>query len=239
VPEPTKAFLGECPVAFEGSKTLAEQIVNRLATQIIRAELPPGERILEVKLAAELGVSRSPVREAFRMLEKSRLIEVLPHRGARVTELSSSSIRWLFDIIEEFYVLLARKAAELGNEEDRRNVRTALEKMECHAEIDDSQAYYRSMLDFSYALQSIVKNPMLDKLMKDIEPSLRRTLYATIPKRSENLKENARMVERITQAVERGDVKMADSSVRAYIQHERQLALKVFGENSQTQTPAD
>ena len=147
-------------MAFEGSKTLSEQIVNHLATQIIRGELPPGERILELKLAAELGVSRSPVREAFRMLEKSRLIEVLPHRGARVTELSSSSIRWLFDLIEEFHVLLCRKAAEASNEEDRRNLRTAFEKLEHHAEIDDSQAYYQAMLEFSYALQNIVKNPI-------------------------------------------------------------------------------
>lgn len=225
-------------MAFEGSKTLAEQIVNYLATQIIRGELPSGERILEAKLAAELGVSRSPVREAFRMLEKSRLIEVLPHRGARVKELSASSVRWLYDLMEEFHVLLGRKAAEVGNENDRRNLRKAFEQMEHHAEIADSQAYYRSMLDFSHALQSIVKNPMLDDFMKDIEPSLRRVLYATIPTRTENLGYNARMVERITEAVEKGDVEMADRATRAYAQHERHLALEIFGECSLRHTAA-
>lgn len=216
-------------MAFEGSKTLAEQIVNHLSTRIIRSELAPGQRLMEAKLATELGVSRSPVRDAFRMLEKSRLIEVLPHKGARVTEISPASVGWLFDLIEELHVLLARKSAETGRPKDHQNLRTALKEMARCAEAADSVGYYRRMFDFSYALRDVVQNPMLDDFLKDLEPNMRRMLFASVSRRGEDLLENVRMVEEIVRRIEEQDVQMADSATRLYVRHERDLVMRVLG----------
>jgi hypothetical protein len=77
---------------FKVSKNLSEQIAGYLRVQIIRGELAPGERILEAKLAETMEVSRGPIREALRSLEKTRLIELTPRRGARVTEMSPVDI---------------------------------------------------------------------------------------------------------------------------------------------------
>ena len=215
-------------MAFEGSKTLAEQIANHLSSQIIQSALSPGQRIFEAKLATELGVSRSPIREAFRMLEKRRLIEVLPHRGARVTEISPSSIRWLLDLLTELHVLMARRTAEIGGEQDHQELRRVYEKMEHDARAGNREAYYRGMFEFSSLLRRAVQNPMIDEVMNDFEPSLRRTIYATISRRREDLRENVRFVERIVENIEARDVEKADGAVRAYGQHEKDLALAVF-----------
>jgi len=219
-------------LAFEGSKTLTEQVVNYLSYRIIRAQLAPGARIREIDLAAELGVSRTPIREAFRILEKNRLIEVLPHRGASVTDLSPSIVGWILDIIEGLGVILVRKAAEAPNEKNIRNLRNVMNSLIHNAEIGDSNAYYLGMLDFIAALLRINKNAILDDLIKDIMPSVRRAFFATISGRSESLDHNSRLAEHIVTAIEANDVQGADGAIRIYLQNERAFALKVFGEKN-------
>jgi DNA-binding GntR family transcriptional regulator len=71
-------------------RTLAEQVVRRLRKQIILGQLPPGQRLTEVQLAEQLGVSRGTVREALRRLEAEYLVESHSHRGSRVANLTIS-----------------------------------------------------------------------------------------------------------------------------------------------------
>ncbi len=92
--------------------------LNYVSDKIIRSELKPGEKIQEEKLAEELGVSRSPVRESLRILEKARLVEVVPRHGARVTEMTATFVEYLFDILGELYALGARRFAERSTEDD-------------------------------------------------------------------------------------------------------------------------
>ena len=73
-------------------KPLREVIFNTLKEAIISGELKPGERLMEVKLAEKMGVSRTPVREAIRKLELDGLVEMLPRKGAHVAELSVKNI---------------------------------------------------------------------------------------------------------------------------------------------------
>jgi DNA-binding GntR family transcriptional regulator len=75
-----------------------EQTVARLRTFILQGDLEPGARLQEVELASQLGVSRTPVREALRVLSSEGLVEVLPNRGARVA-------RWSVEDLEEIYQL--------------------------------------------------------------------------------------------------------------------------------------
>lgn len=85
-----------------------EQTVARLRRFILEGELEPGARIQEVELAAQLGVSRTPVREALRTLSSQGLVELLPNRGARVA-------RWSVKDLEEIYelrVMLESHAAQ-------------------------------------------------------------------------------------------------------------------------------
>lgn len=78
-------------------KPLREVVFNTLREAIISGELKPGERLMEVKLAEKMGVSRTPVREAIRKLELEGLVNMLPRKGAHVAELSAKDI---MDVLE-------------------------------------------------------------------------------------------------------------------------------------------
>lgn len=88
---------------------ISEQITNKIEESIITLKLKPGQRILESRLAEEMGVSRGPVRDSLRKLERNWLVELFPRREARVTDLTENYIENIFDTLKELYVSFVRK----------------------------------------------------------------------------------------------------------------------------------
>lgn len=86
------------------------EVLKRLRARILSGELPPGEALRQEAIAAELQVSRIPVREALRELAAEGLVRIEPHKGAVVTELSTNDINELFDLRELLEVDLFRRA---------------------------------------------------------------------------------------------------------------------------------
>lgn len=84
--------------ALEAPKSLAEQIAEETGRAIVAGEYPPEHRLVETDVASAFGVSRGPVREALRILERRRLIDLIPRRGAYVRTFSLQSVRDLFDV---------------------------------------------------------------------------------------------------------------------------------------------
>lgn len=97
--------------------TLAEQISWQIGKSILEEVYQPGEALTEQNLSKDFGVSRGPVREALRILEREKLVEILPRRGARVTRLSIQEVSEIFDIRAILLGHAARLAAEGGNPE--------------------------------------------------------------------------------------------------------------------------
>jgi len=94
------------------TRSLPEQIAARLSQRIVAGAYAPGQRIPEQAVAAEFAVSRGPVREALRLLEKDGLVTILPRRGAQVTALSAEEVREIFDIRAVLNGLRDRQLAE-------------------------------------------------------------------------------------------------------------------------------
>jgi len=94
------------------TRSLPEQIAARLSDRIVSGAYAPGQRVMEQLVAAEFGVSRGPVREAFRLLEKDGLLTILARRGALVTSLSIPDVREIFDIRAALNGLRDRLIAE-------------------------------------------------------------------------------------------------------------------------------
>lgn len=92
--------------------SLAEQIASRLSERIVGGDYAPAQRIMEQAVAAEFQVSRGPVREALRLLEKDGLVTILARRGALVTKLSIDEVREIFDIRAMLNGLRDRAIAE-------------------------------------------------------------------------------------------------------------------------------
>ncbi|MBE0549252.1 MAG: GntR family transcriptional regulator [Rubrivivax sp.] len=89
--------------------TVSEQVAAKVADRIIGGKLAPGTRIGEQELADEFAISRGPVREAIRILEREGLVMVLPRRGAVVTSLSATELRELFEIRAGLFEMVVRK----------------------------------------------------------------------------------------------------------------------------------
>jgi DNA-binding GntR family transcriptional regulator len=213
-------------MTFKASGNLAEQIAQYLSDKIIRSELAPGERILETKVAEEMGVSRGPIREALRILEKKRLVELIPRRGAKVTEMSVMYFNWLYDILAELYALVARKCAENYSEEDLRMIRAVLKNIEDCAEKGDVAGYYNAIFEYAAIGQQVAGNPLLDQILNDLEPITRRTQFASLSLRAEDLRKNVVFFQDATQYIEKGNGEMAARTIRNYAQNEREFALK-------------
>lgn len=98
--------------AIERRKTLKEQIVDSIKEAIAVGELKPGEKICETKLAEELGISRTPLREAIQILESEGFLRVMPRRGAVVSEYSKKDIKDIYEIKAALEGLAARLATK-------------------------------------------------------------------------------------------------------------------------------
>ncbi len=92
-------------------RNIDSRIYDILTEQIVSGVLAPGTRITEEQFAAELGVSRTPVREAMRRLAQDELVELLPRRGIRVKQLSRNDAIEIYEIRSELEALAARRAA--------------------------------------------------------------------------------------------------------------------------------
>ena len=89
--------------------TLPEQIAERIFAAIANGEYAPGERIREETLAEQFEVSRGPVREALRILEKDSVVRILPNRGAHVTQLSIKEVGDIFEIRRDLVGAMVRR----------------------------------------------------------------------------------------------------------------------------------
>ncbi len=212
---------------FKVSKNLSEQIAGYLRVQIIRGELAPGERILEAKLAETMQVSRGPIREALRILEKTRLIELTPRRGARVTEMSPVDIESLYDVLTELYALVAGKSAENRDQDDLQRIGTAVKGAEACASKGDPAGYYDSIFGFATAIRRASRNALADQLLEDLEPATRRTQFATLSHRVDDLAKNVTFFQKGARHIEKGNAEMAAQTIRQYAQNEKAFAVRM------------
>ncbi len=98
--------------AQKTNQTLAEQVLTKIQTAIIKGEIPSGSKINEQELAATYGISRGPLREAISRLESQKLIERIPHVGARVVSLDINELIDLYKVREVLEGMAARLAAQ-------------------------------------------------------------------------------------------------------------------------------
>jgi DNA-binding GntR family transcriptional regulator len=103
---------------ISGHKTLREKIVEVLRETIIRQKIRPGERITELEVAERFGISRTPIREAFRQLESEGFLTIIPRKGAIVSDIKEQDIRDFYEIKGVLEGYAARQAVTRMTEKD-------------------------------------------------------------------------------------------------------------------------
>lgn len=150
-----------------GHRTLAEKAFDSLHRAIITGQLQPGARLPIEDLASVLDMSPMPIREAVRRLDAAGLVENIPHRGARVTELSLADLSEVFEVRLALEVLAVRRAAERFTEADQANARRRLNEFNQMPD-DNSALTSDAHMAFHFALYSAAGSAWLLRMIRPV-----------------------------------------------------------------------
>ncbi|HET8577613.1 MAG TPA: GntR family transcriptional regulator [Methylomirabilota bacterium] len=198
----------------------------RLEAEIIAGERKPRERLVEVDLAARFRVSRAPVREALRMLEREGLV-VSDTRGAQVAAITPGEVADIFEILAHLEELYTSRAAPHLNPEAMVRMREVVNQMAAAASASDVRRYFDLNIEFHAIIRDACPNRRLVTLLDSLgKATLRyRHLAMSLPGRLPVSLEEHR---RILKALEAGDAQAAgrcarESAERAFAQLNRFL----------------
>jgi len=141
--------------------SLHEQVASRLRSMIFERRLEPGQWIDEQALAREWAISRTPVREALKVLVAEGLVTLLPRRGCVVTEVSEEDAAQLFPVMALLEGRCAHEAARNATDDELRDLLRLHDELERHAAAGDLEAYYRANHGFHCLVQQAAHNPWL------------------------------------------------------------------------------
>ncbi len=149
------------------SKTLADRVCQQIVTAIVKGDIAPGHKISEPELAKIYGISRGPLREAIRRLEGLRLVQRIPHVGARVVSLSATELIEIYHVREAMEGMACRLAAENMTDSEIVKLRDLLEEHERSLKLTEGRAYFQKEgdLDFHYRIVQGSKNTKLMQLL--------------------------------------------------------------------------
>ena len=199
---------------------LRDVVLNTLRQAILKGELEPGERLMEIQLAERLGVSRTPIREAIRKLELEGLVLMIPRKGAEVAEISEKSLREVLEVRRSLEELAIELACQRITPEEL----TALEEAENRfaRAVEDGEVMAIAESDENYH-ELIYQATANDRLVQILN-NLREQMYRY---RLEYIKdEDRRQIlvvehEHILRAVRRRDIADAKSAVREHIDNQQ------------------
>ena len=114
---------------MSGNRSLAEEVTEILRNRILQGEYTMGEKLTENKIAAELKVSRTPIRDAFRQLEQEQLIEYVPNKGCFAQGFSKEDMKDIYAVREAVEELAIRKVIQCADDQAIRKLGDGLEVM--------------------------------------------------------------------------------------------------------------
>lgn len=161
-----------------GHRTLAEKAYVSMHDAIVRGDLQPGERLPIEELADVFEMSPMPIREALRRLDAAGLVENVPHRGARVTELSLDDLREVYEARLALEPLALEQAAERFSDEDAERGRERLDTLNAFGDRSGPDAW-AAHTAFHFALYEAAGSAWLLRLIRPLWESSERYRLAT------------------------------------------------------------
>lgn len=189
-------------------KSLGNQIYEQLRDDIVYMRLKPGQMIYEKEIAERLEVSRTPVREAFRLLENEQLIEIRPQRGTLVRRISVRKVheaRFIREHLEEGAFRLAATVWQTqATADDEANLEKLLKMQEAAASENDAEELLRLDEAFHRAIMSVTQNETLLQVIGHMRAHLNRVRYLAL-KESRHMSRIPEEHREIMEAIRSGD----------------------------------
>ncbi|MDD2212789.1 MAG: GntR family transcriptional regulator [Clostridia bacterium] len=215
-------------VKLDNFKPLRDVVFETIREAIIKGALKSGDRLMENQLAEEMGVSRTPVREAIRKLELEGFVIVIPRKGAYVSEMSFKDVHEVYEIRAVLESLACGLAAE-------RAARSEIEEMERYLFEENDYLYHEDILltvRTDIGLHELIYKATRNEKILSLISNLKEQVYRlrstsiTLPGRKKNsLLEHQGIVEAISQR----DVELAQRLGQEHIEHAEQAMLELLG----------
>ncbi len=206
---------------------LRDEVFTYLRSSILKGEIPHGTKLMEKKLADELGVSRTPVREALRMLQAEGLVQIKHGRGTFVSEISIEEIKDVLEVRAALENLAVRLCCDRVSDEELEQIK-AIHRGFLRAirekNIDDIIKYD---IDFHDAIYTSTKNNKLKVLIKNMSDQMYRFRVRYI-KQMDDHSAIAEEHMKIITAIENGDSQMASEEATEHIANQEKSVVEDF-----------
>lgn len=191
---------------------LVDQVVDEIVAAIVTGQFAPGAKLVEMQIGEQLGVSRGPVREAFRRLEQMGLVVKVPYRGTFVATLTVDDVRELHDLRAPLEGLAARLVAEKGDPADAERLAGILDAMRRLPPSGDHSRTITLDADFHDTLIALSGHRLLQELWATIGVRLRSFLMLKRKRLYQTAHEAAALHEAIVEAIAAGDGPAAEKA---------------------------
>ncbi len=153
---------------------LRDVVFQTLRQAILRGELQPGERLMEIQLANKLGVSRTPIREAIRKLELEGLVLMIPRKGAEVAEITEKNLRDVLEVRGSLEELAVELACERITEEQLEELKRSAKEFEMSLNGGDLTEYAEADVKFHDVIYHATDNMRLVQLLYNLREQMYR-----------------------------------------------------------------
>ncbi|MDB5870270.1 MAG: GntR family transcriptional regulator [Polaromonas sp.] len=180
---------------------LHEQVAGRLRQMLVENRIAPGAKLNERELSEVLNVSRTPLREAIKMLAAEGLVELLPNRGAIAVELSEADVRNTFEVMAGLEAQSGELAAQRVTDAELNEIKAMHFEMLAAYTRRDLPAYYRLNSAIHGAINAAAKNPVLTATYKQVNARLQALRFRSNQdedKWKAAVKEHEQMIEALT-----------------------------------------
>ncbi|MFC5069934.1 GntR family transcriptional regulator [Flaviflagellibacter deserti] len=184
------------------SSSLHDDIVSRLRQMIIRCELEPGARFTEHELVEVFGVSRTPLREALKILASEGLVEMRPHRGSTVARISPKEIAQTFDVLGALEELAGPLICDRVSNVDIARLDQITTEMSSKRDAADRNSYFELNISFHQSMIGLSGNAVLLNTYNQLFAKLQRARYMVNDDQnrwSESAKEHAWIMDALRQ----------------------------------------
>lgn len=166
-------------IPLAGATSLHEQAAARLRTMLVEGQIRPGAKLNERELSEQLRLSRTPLREAIKMLAAEGLVDLLPNRGAVAVQLTEADVLNTFEVLAGLEGQSGELAAQRITEPERAELRALhYEMLACHAR-GDLSGYYRLNAAIHNAINAAARNPVLTRSYRQINARVQSLRFST------------------------------------------------------------
>ena len=216
-------MISELTIAENAYLPLRDVVFQTLRQAILKGELQPGERLMEIKLAEVLGVSRTPIREAIRKLELEGLVVMIPRKGAAVANITEKDTKDVLEVRRTLEMFAVEVVCDRITEEQLQMLKTAAKAFEDAKGSMDLIRIAENDMKFHEIIYAGTQNERLMQMLSNLRENMYR--YRIEYLKDANYYDSlVREHQEILDAIESGDKERARESMRAHIDNQ-QLAV--------------